>query len=96
MDLKGHKNLLQEKRVLHWKYRMTPTSINKDNLMNYSKKLKKIINLTQKSQDSHYIYKAVNKSKATWQIINKGKKNKRVHFKNRKRRCHFYKSQRNC
>lgn len=36
--------------------------------MDYSKKLKRIINLTQKAQNSQFIYQAENKSKATWQI----------------------------
>lgn len=68
---KGIKKCCKSKRALLWKYRKNASYENKINFKNYSKKLKKIVNLTQKAQNSHYIHQAENKSKATWQIINK-------------------------
>ncbi|KAG6438908.1 hypothetical protein O3G_MSEX000319 [Manduca sexta] len=63
----------KRRRKLLWNYRKTPTNKNKNLFKSYAKRYKTVLNLTQKSQNSHYIQKSVNKCKATWQIINRNK-----------------------
>ncbi|XP_026746050.1 uncharacterized protein LOC113507390 [Trichoplusia ni] len=63
----------KRKRELLWKYRLIPTKHNKDNFKMFSTRFKKIVQLTQKSQNNNFIHLAKNKSKATWQVINKSK-----------------------
>lgn len=72
---KGIKRCSKRKRELLWKYRKAPDSRNKSNFKNYSKRLKKVINLTQKAQNDYRIKTSLNKSKATWDIINNKFKN---------------------
>lgn len=62
----------KQKRLL-WEYRLNSDSKHKLAFKNYTKLYKKIINLTQKAQNNNFINTAHNKSKATWQIINKSK-----------------------
>ncbi|KAG6438989.1 hypothetical protein O3G_MSEX000387 [Manduca sexta] len=70
---RGIKICSKVKRSLLWKCRKNPSVKNKHDLKTYSKKLRLIINLTQRSQNKIYINNANNKSKATWHIINKSK-----------------------
>lgn len=72
---KGIKLSSKRKREMLWQYRRAPTSNNKLLLKQYTARLKKIITLTQKSQNDFHINSAKNKSKATWSIINKNKIN---------------------
>lgn len=67
---KGIKNCCKKKRQLLWAYRKNGNITNKNKLNEYSIKLKKIINFTQKAQNNNYINSSNNKSKATWKIIN--------------------------
>lgn len=69
----GIKICSNKQRQLLWAYRLNSDLKNKTVLKNYTKLYKKIIKLTQKSQNNHYINIAKNKSKATWHIINKSK-----------------------
>lgn len=70
---RGIKICSKKQRQLLWAYRLNSDSTNKKVLKNYTKLYRKIIKLTQKAQNNHYINTAENKSKATWQIINKTK-----------------------
>lgn len=70
---RGIKQCSKTQRRFLWNYRLNPTANNKKTLNTYSKRLKKIIQLTQKAQNNNYIKTAENKSKATWQVINKCK-----------------------
>lgn len=70
---RGIKICSKKQRQLLWEYRLNSDSTNKKVLKNYTKLYRKIIKLTQKAQNNHYIKTAENKSKATWQIINKTK-----------------------
>ncbi|KAI5638092.1 reverse transcriptase (RNA-dependent DNA polymerase) domain-containing protein [Phthorimaea operculella] len=72
---KGIKKCAQRKRELLWRYRRTRKNTDKTIFKKYSHRLRKIIKLTQKSQNDYQIAIASNKSKATWQIINKTKSN---------------------
>jgi hypothetical protein len=71
----GIKLSSKNKRMLLWKYKKSPTPANKEFVDTYSNRLKKIINLTQKSQNNFTIKTARNKSKATWSVINQNKNN---------------------
>lgn len=73
---KGIKTCCIRKRELLWHYRRNPNIANKNNLINYSKRLKLIIKLTRKSQNNCKINTSKNKSKTMWSIINENKENK--------------------
>jgi hypothetical protein len=68
---KGIKTCSNKRRHLLWKYRKSPTEINKVTFQNYTKRYKKIINLTQRAQNDYYIHQSENISRATWNVINK-------------------------
>lgn len=72
---KGIKLCSKRKREMLWTFRRHPNIVNKQRYNSYSKRLKTIIKLTQKSQNSHFINNAVNKTKATWRVINSSKNN---------------------
>lgn len=72
---RGIKLCSKNKRNLLWQYRLKPSQYNRDKFKKYSKLLKRIINLTQKAQNNYNIKTSENKSKTTWQIINKSKHN---------------------
>lgn len=72
---KGIRLCSKRKRELLWKYRLDRTKYNKTIFKVYKNRLNKIIKLTQKCQNNHFINTAVNKSKASWKIINKSKLN---------------------
>lgn len=72
---KGIKRCSKRKRELLWKYRLSNCQEDKNKFKNYSKRFKKIVKLTQKSQNDYYIKTSDNKCKATWNIINKNKLN---------------------
>lgn len=63
------------KRKMLWQYRINPTKINKNRFKQYAARFKKVISLTQKSQNNYCINTSQNKAKATWSIINKSKFN---------------------
>lgn len=65
----------KRRRDMLWKYRLYPTKDNKRLFKQYSIRYKKIMNLTQKIQNNHFIKNAKSKSRATWSIINKQKFN---------------------
>lgn len=69
----GIKCCSKRKRELLWKYRLSPSQENKNIFQNYSKRFRKIVKLTQRSQNDYYIKNSNNKCKATWNIINKNK-----------------------
>lgn len=73
---KGIKLCTKRKRELLWQSRRAPNQQNKQTFINYSKRLKKIIKLTQKSQNEYLIKTSNNKSKTTWKIINNYNNNK--------------------
>jgi hypothetical protein len=70
---KGIRQCCKKKRDFLRKYRASPSEDNKTRFKQYSKRLKKIVLLTQKSQNDYYIKKSANKSKATWNIVNNPK-----------------------
>lgn len=70
---RGIKICSQKQRQLLWTYRFNPNTKNKQLFNNYTKLYKKIIKLTQKAQNNHYINTSKNKAKAAWQIINNSK-----------------------
>lgn len=70
---RGIKLCSQKQRKLLWGYRHNPTSQNKLALKKYSTLYRKIIKLTQKAQNNHFIKNSQNKSKAAWEIINNSK-----------------------
>lgn len=70
---RGIKICSRKQRKLLWSYRFKPDCKNKLDFKNYTKIYKKIIQLTQKSQNNHFINTSQNKSKAAWQVINKSK-----------------------
>ncbi|XP_026739279.1 uncharacterized protein LOC113502097 [Trichoplusia ni] len=72
---RGVKLCSKKKRLLLWQLRLNPNQVNKVTFSNYSKLYKKIIKLTQKSQNNYNIKQSKNKSKTTWQIINQTKLN---------------------
>lgn len=67
---RGIRLCCRKQRNMLWQYRKNASSENKSKFQNYARKLKKIIKLTQKSQNNNLINNSVNKSKASWQIIN--------------------------
>lgn len=67
---RGIKVCSKKKRQLLTNFRMNPTNTTKTKYVKHTKLLKKIIRLTKKSQNNHKIKTSLNKSKATWQIIN--------------------------
>lgn len=73
---KGIQLCSKKKRMLLWQSRQYPSQQNKQIYKNYSKRLKTIIKLTQKSQNEYLIKTSNNKSKATWKIINSYNNNK--------------------
>lgn len=73
---KGIRTCTKRKRALLWKYRNKPCAENLNMLKNYTKRLKSIMKLTQKSRNDYTIKMATNKSKATWNILNKNTFNK--------------------
>lgn len=72
---KGIKRCSKRKREILLRYRRSPCYTNRQLLKQYSKRLKKVIYLTQKSRNNHIIDTAENKTKATWNIINRNKLN---------------------
>lgn len=72
---RGIRTCSKRKRYLLWQYRHNCNPLNKENLINYSKKLKKIIQLTQLSQNNYKIKTSQNKCKTTWDIIKASKYN---------------------
>lgn len=72
---RGIKLCSRRKRELLLNYRRKPTIENKVSYNIYSKRYKRIINLTKKSQNDYSIKSAKNKSKVTWAVINKAKVN---------------------
>lgn len=70
---KGISQCCRQKRKQLWKYRLSPSEDKKNALKQYSTRLKKIVKLTQKSQNNYILSNAENKSKATWKIINLNK-----------------------
>lgn len=72
---KGIRMCSKRKRELLWKYRKNSNSDNKMKFKAYAKKYKTIISLTKMSQNNYFINTAVNKSKATWKVINDAKYN---------------------
>lgn len=72
---KGIKLCSQRKRKLLWQMRLNLSRDSKNKFTNYSKLHKKIIHLTQKAQNNHKIKQSKNKSKTTWEIINRAKHN---------------------
>lgn len=67
---KGIRKCSRRQRELLWNYRAQPTENNKLQLKTYSQRFKRIIKLTQKAQNNHFIKNSLNKSKATWKVIN--------------------------
>lgn len=63
----------KHKRALLWKYRLSKDPHDRKLFKTYSGRFRKIVNLTQKSQNNDYIFKSTNKSKATWNIIHNNK-----------------------
>lgn len=63
----------KNKRKLLWRYRLKPNCTNKNMFINYTKRLKKIIQLTRRAQNNYSIKSSTNTSKATWNIINNAK-----------------------
>jgi hypothetical protein len=81
MDSKRYyKQCCRRQRYLLRKCRLSPDQRDEEYLRKYSKRLKNIINLTQKSQNNYLIKNAQNKSKATWKIINSSKSNHPRHY----------------
>lgn len=72
---KGIRLCCKRKRSLLWQYRINPNKTNKLNFKKYSQRLKKIIKLTQRVQNNHFINQSNNKSRATWKIVNNYKHN---------------------
>ncbi|KAF9798488.1 hypothetical protein SFRURICE_012516, partial [Spodoptera frugiperda] len=72
---KGLKICCKRKRQLLWQYRKKPTEENKNKFLSLSARLNQIIRLTQKTRNDYYINNAINKSQATWKIINANKSN---------------------
>lgn len=72
---RGIKNCSKKKRELLWNYRLKSNDINKLKFKKYNKLYKKIIKLTQRAQNCYKIKTSTNKSKTTWDIINKNKTN---------------------
>lgn len=70
---RGIKICCKKKKDLLWNFRHKPTLINKNNYKNYSKKIKRIINLTKRVQNNYKINTSTNKSRSTWQVINNSK-----------------------
>lgn len=70
---KGIRQCSRRKRKLLWQYRLSPTLQNKRTFKKYSTVYKKIIKLTKLAQNNHHIKSSDNKSRATWQVINKNK-----------------------
>lgn len=70
---RGIKICSKKQRKLLWAYRLSPTDQNKAKFDRYKNMLKRIIKLTKKAQNNHLIRTSCNKSKTTWQIINKNK-----------------------
>lgn len=71
----GIKLCSKKQRIMLWELRKSPNKTNQLNFKIYSKRLKKIIKLTQKAQNNYNIENSDNKSKATWQTINRTKTN---------------------
>ena len=67
---KGIKNCSKKKRLLLWAYRLKPTNRNKLNYTLYSRRLKRIIKLTQLAQNNYSINTSKNIPKTTWRIVN--------------------------
>jgi hypothetical protein len=75
---RGIKRCSRKKRQLLWYSRKNPSYTNKLKYINYSKIFKRIIKLTQLAQNNYNIKISNNKSKTTWQIINKSKLNNTI------------------
>lgn len=76
---RGIKLCSRNKRKLLWDLRTKPNIQNKIKYEQYSRQLKKVIALTKKAQNNHFIQTSDNKSKATWHLINKTRLNLPVH-----------------
>lgn len=72
---RGIKTCSKNKRTLLWRYRLERNEQNKQELKKYTAIYKKIIKLTQRAQNSYKIKSSSNKSKATWEIINRTQMN---------------------
>lgn len=72
---KGIKICSKRKRSLLWKYRTSKNDNDRLDFQKYAATFNKIIKLTQKAQNDHYIYNSENKGKATWSIIKQNKHN---------------------
>lgn len=72
---RGIKLCSKKQRQLLWEYRLKPNLENKTIFKKYSKLYRRIIKLTQKTQNNYHVNTAQNKSKAAWQVINKSKYN---------------------
>lgn len=70
---KGIRNCSRRKRQMLWRYRRLPNIESKLLFKQYSKRLKNVIRLTQKCQNSYMINNSENKTKATWNLINRSK-----------------------
>lgn len=71
----GIKKCSKRKRSLLWKYRYTKNPNDREIFKSYSHRFNKIIKLTQKARNNHYILNSKNKSKATWDVLNDNKPN---------------------
>lgn len=70
---KGIRLCSKKKRSLLWKYRLSSNIKYKTKFKKYAKRLKLIIENTQKIQNNYYIKSAQNKGRATWKVINNQK-----------------------
>lgn len=68
---RGIKLCSRKKRQLFWKHRLSQYEKHLEEFKTYTKRFKRIIQLTKKAQNNYFIKNSINKSKATWQIINK-------------------------
>lgn len=67
---RGIKTCSKKQRALLWNYRSKPTPENHEAFKTYQASFKKIIKLTQKSQNDYKMKISTNKSKTAWNIIN--------------------------
>ena len=67
---KGIRLCSRKQRQLLWEHRLNPSHESKYKFKNYSQRFKKIVKLTQKAQNNFFINTSLNKSKASWQVIN--------------------------
>lgn len=70
---KGIRTCCRKKRKYLWQTRIKKDKKTRENFKEYSKRLKKIILSTQRSQNDHFIKTAKNKTKAMWTLIKNSK-----------------------